>query len=90
MKGRSLVQFDLTMQGGIEEPSGADFKQYLKSRIHGSEMAPAVNPAPDGSRLKTKVIADPNETAGVPIRRQEPSARTSLQGCFRRGEIIER
>src|SRR6476661_6874269 len=34
------------MQGGIEEPSGADFKQYLKSRIHGSEMAPAVNPTP--------------------------------------------
>jgi hypothetical protein len=41
VKGRSLVQFDLTMQGGIEEPSGGDFKQYLKSRIHGSEMAPA-------------------------------------------------
>jgi len=64
--------------------------QYLKSQIGGSEMAPAVNPAPDGSRLKTKVIADPNETAGVPIRRQEPSARTFFQECFRRGEIIER
>jgi hypothetical protein len=44
----------------------------------------------DSSRLKANEIADPNETAGVPIRRQEPSARTSFQGSFRRGEIIER
>jgi len=46
--------------------------------------------APDSSRLKANEIADPNETAGIPIRRQEPSARTSFQGSFRRGEIIER
>jgi hypothetical protein len=46
--------------------------------------------SPDGSGLKANEIADPNETAGVPIRRHEPIARTSFQGCFRRGEIIER
>ena len=46
--------------------------------------------APDGGRLKAEEFTDPNETAGVSIRRQEPSARTSFQGCFRRGEIIER
>ena len=26
-------------------------------------MAPAVNPAPNGSRLKAEVMADPNKTA---------------------------
>ena len=46
--------------------------------------------APDGSGLEAKPIANPKETADIRIRRQEPSARTSLQGCFRRGEIIER
>ena len=50
----------------------------------------AANPAPNGSRLKVKAIADPNETAWIPIRRQEPSARTSLQGFFRRSEVGKR
>jgi hypothetical protein len=45
---------------------------------------------PDGSRLKAKPIAHPKETADICIRRQEPSARTSFQGFFRRCEIIER
>ena len=40
-----------------------------------------------GSRLKANVIADPNETAGVPIRRQEPSARTSFQEWFGRSKV---
>ena len=38
--------------------------------------------APDGSRFKANVIADPNEASRIPIRRQEPSARISFQGCF--------
>ena len=46
--------------------------------------------ASDGSGFEAKPIANPKETADIRIRRQEPSARTSLQGCFRRGEIIER
>jgi hypothetical protein len=46
--------------------------------------------APDGSRFTAKVIADANEASRIPIRRQEPSARISFQGCFRRGEIGKR
>jgi hypothetical protein len=42
------------------------------------------------TRLKAKVIADPKETAWIPVRRQEPSARTSFQGFFRRGEVGKR
>ena len=30
----------------------------------------------DGCRLKTKLIADPNEASRIPTGRQEPSART--------------
>jgi len=46
--------------------------------------------AADGGRLNAKVIADPNEASRIPIRRQEPSARISFQGCFRRGEVGKR
>ena len=45
---------------------------------------------PDGGRLKAEEFTDPNETAWISIRRQEPSARTSFQQGFRRGEIVER
>jgi len=46
--------------------------------------------APDGSRLKAKAIADPNETAWISIRRKEPSSRTSFQGFFCRGKVGNR
>ena len=44
---------------------------------------------PDGGRLKAEEFTDPNETAWISIRRQEPSARTSFQQWFRatHGEI---
>jgi hypothetical protein len=45
---------------------------------------------PDGGRLKAEEFTDPNETAWISIRRQEPSARTSFQQGFRRGEIVKR
>jgi hypothetical protein len=47
--------------------------------------------APDGRRLKTKVIADPDEASRILVRRQEPSARIFFQEWFRRrGEVCKR
>ena len=82
---RTLERFD--QRAGVEGGSGGR-QVCLLGFSH--TMNQVKLSAPDSSRLKANEIADPNETAGVPIRRQEPSARTSFQRWFRRGEIVER
>ena len=85
MLDRTLERFD--QRAGVERGLGG---RQLCLLIFSYTLNQVKLSAPHGSRLKAKVIADPNETTWIPIRRQEPSARTSFQGCFRRGEIIER
>jgi hypothetical protein len=81
----TLERFD--QRAGVEGGSGGR-QVCLLGFSH--TMNQVKSSASDGSGLEAKPIANPKETADIRIRRQEPSARTSLQGCFRRGEIIER